>query len=57
MKKAALLSILIAVVLLAVGVIAWAQQPTKVPRIGFLQEGFPLRLPIPIRSPKRSGKG
>jgi putative tryptophan/tyrosine transport system substrate-binding protein len=36
MKKAALLSILVVVVLLAVGVIAYAQQPTKVPRIGFL---------------------
>jgi putative ABC transport system substrate-binding protein len=40
MKKAAP-SILIAVVLLAVGVIAWAQQPTKVPRIGFLQARLP----------------
>jgi putative tryptophan/tyrosine transport system substrate-binding protein len=36
MKKAGLLSILIAVVLLAVAVIAEAQQPKKVPRIGFL---------------------
>ena len=36
MKKAALLSILVVVVLLAVGVMAYAQQPTKVPRIGFL---------------------
>jgi putative ABC transport system substrate-binding protein len=36
MKKAALPSILVAVVLLAVGVIAQAQQPKKVPRIGFL---------------------
>ena len=36
MKKAGLSSILIAVVLLAVGVIAEAQQPTKIPRIGFL---------------------
>ena len=36
MKKAGLLSILIAVVLLALGVIAAAQQPGKVPRIGYL---------------------
>jgi putative tryptophan/tyrosine transport system substrate-binding protein len=36
MKKAVLLSILVVVVQLAVGVIAHAQQPTKVPRIGFL---------------------
>ena len=36
MKKAGLSSILIAVVLLAAGVIAEAQQPKKVPRIGYL---------------------
>jgi putative tryptophan/tyrosine transport system substrate-binding protein len=36
MKKAAVPSIIIAVVLLALGVIAEAQQPKKVPRIGFL---------------------
>jgi hypothetical protein len=36
MKKAGLSSILIVVVLLAVGAIAKAQQPTKVPRIVFL---------------------
>jgi len=36
MKKAAVPSILVAVVLLALGVIAEAQQPTKVPRIGYL---------------------
>jgi ABC-type uncharacterized transport system substrate-binding protein len=36
MKKAGLSSILIAVVLLAVAVIAEAQQPKKVPRIGYL---------------------
>jgi putative ABC transport system substrate-binding protein len=36
MKKAAVPSILVAVVLLAVGVITEAQQPTKVPRIGYL---------------------
>ena len=39
MKKAAVPSILVAVVLLALGVIAEAQQPKKVPRIGFLS-GF-----------------
>ena len=36
MKKAALLSILVVVVQLAVGVIAQAQQPAKVPRIGYI---------------------
>ena len=36
MKKAAVSSILVAVVLLTLGVTAEAQQPTKVPRIGFL---------------------
>ena len=36
MKRAAVPSILIAVVLLALGVTAEAQQPTKVPRIGYL---------------------
>ena len=39
MKKAAVPSILIAVVLLAVAVIAEAQQPKKVPRIAFLLGG------------------
>ena len=37
MKKAAVPSILVAVVLLAVAVIAEAQQPKKVYRIGYLQ--------------------
>src|SRR6267143_4386781 len=36
MRKAGVLSILFVVVLLAVGVIADAQQPTKVLRIGYL---------------------
>ena len=36
MKRAAVPSILVAVVLLALGVIAEAQQPKKVPRIGYL---------------------
>jgi putative ABC transport system substrate-binding protein len=41
MKKAAVPSILVAVVLLAVAVIAEAQQPKKVPRIGYLSVGDP----------------
>ena len=36
MKKAGVLSILFVVILLAVGVIAEAQQPKKVPRLGYL---------------------
>ena len=43
MKKAAVPSILVAVVLLALGVIAEAQQPKKVPRIGYLSSGDPAR--------------
>ncbi len=39
MRKAAVLSILFVVVLLAVAVIADAQQPKKVPRIGYLVSG------------------
>jgi ABC-type uncharacterized transport system substrate-binding protein len=39
MKRAAVPSILVAVVLLAVAVIAEAQQPKKVPRIGYLTSG------------------
>jgi putative ABC transport system substrate-binding protein len=41
MKKAAVLSILVAVVLLALGVIAEAQQPKKVPQIGYLSTNDP----------------
>ena len=41
MKKAAVPSILIAVVLLTVAVIAEAQQPKKVPRIGYLSPRDP----------------
>src|SRR5215475_475868 len=41
MKKAAALSIFVAVVLLARGVTAEAQQPKKVPRIGYLMVGDP----------------
>jgi putative tryptophan/tyrosine transport system substrate-binding protein len=40
MKKAAVPSILVAVVLLALGVIAEAQQPGKLPKIGFLNSGY-----------------
>jgi putative tryptophan/tyrosine transport system substrate-binding protein len=43
MKKAAVPSILIAVVLLAVAVIAEAQQPKKVPRLGYLSQFEPAR--------------
>jgi hypothetical protein len=41
MKKAAVPSILVAVVLLALGVIAQAQQPKKVSRIGYLSSFDP----------------
>ena len=41
MKRAALPSILVVVVLLALGVTAEAQQPKKVPRIGYLSSGNP----------------
>jgi putative ABC transport system substrate-binding protein len=41
MKKARVLSILFVVVLLAVAVIAEAQQPKKVPRIGYLSNNDP----------------
>jgi ABC-type uncharacterized transport system substrate-binding protein len=41
MKKAAVPSILVAVVLLILGVIAEAQQPKKVPRIGYLSAQEP----------------
>ena len=39
MKKAAVSSILVVVALLAVAVIAEAQQSAKVPRIGYLSSG------------------
>ena len=45
MKKAAVPSILVAVVLLAVGAIAEAQQPKKVPRIGYLSNPTQLLSP------------
>jgi putative tryptophan/tyrosine transport system substrate-binding protein len=41
MKKATALSILIAIVVLAFGLIAEAQQPKKVPRIGYLSGSPP----------------
>src|SRR6266545_2272849 len=41
MKKTGFLSILVVVILLAVAVIAEAQQPTKIPRIGFLITSSP----------------
>ena len=41
MKTAAVPSILVAAVLLGLGVIAEAQQPKKVPRIGYLLAGDP----------------
>ena len=41
MKRTAVPSILVAVVLLALGVIADAQQPKKIPRIGYLAAGDP----------------
>ena len=40
-EEAAVPSILVAVVLLALGVIADAQQPKKIPRIGYLAAGDP----------------
>jgi ABC-type uncharacterized transport system substrate-binding protein len=43
MKKAGLSSILVGVVMLAVAVIADAQQPKKVPRIGYLSAADPTR--------------
>ena len=46
MKNAGLSSVVIAVVLLAVGAIADAQQPKKVPRIGYLSIPVPLVNPI-----------
>ena len=41
MKRTAASSVLVAVMLLAVAVIAAAQQPTKIPRIGFLMSTSP----------------
>src|SRR5881628_3692155 len=48
MKKSGVLSILFVVVLLAVAVIAEAQQPKKVPRIGYLACAFPSSVPARV---------
>ncbi len=48
MKKAAALSILVAVMLLAVAVIAEAQQQTKLAKIGVLSSGS---VPLPVQAP------
>jgi putative tryptophan/tyrosine transport system substrate-binding protein len=50
MKKAAVSSILVAVVLLALAVIGEAQQPTKIPRIGYLGFGSPSAIPARIEA-------
>ena len=52
MKRAAVPSILVAVVLLAVGVIAEAQQPKKVPRIGYPKY---FSVPLSRSAPRHSG--
>ena len=48
MKKTAVASILVAVVLLALGVTAEAQQPKKVPRIGILGDSSSSVYPGPV---------
>ena len=50
MKKAAVPLILVAAVLLAFGVTAEAQQPTKVPRIGYSSRALRVLLFGPSRS-------
>ena len=50
MKKAAVPSILVAVVLLALGVTADSQQAKKVPRIGYLGFGSPSTIPTRIEA-------
>ena len=50
MKKAGVLSILFVVVLLAVAVIAEAQQPKQLPRIGYLAANFPSTNPARIEA-------
>ena len=57
MKKAAVPSILVAVVLFALRVIAEAQQPKKIPRIGYLSTGDPateFARAVPIRRALRT---
>ena len=56
MKKAGCSSILVVVVLLAVAVIAEAQQPTKVPRIGLCVSELAIPTIPGLRS-RHSGKG
>ena len=57
MKKAAVPSMLVVVVLLAVAVIAEAQQPGKGPRIGFLSTRVKPTPTSPICSRMHSAKG
>jgi hypothetical protein len=54
MKRGAVPSILVAVVLLALGVIAEAQQQAKVPKIGLLEPVPPLHPPGLSYSGKKS---
>jgi putative ABC transport system substrate-binding protein len=53
MKRAAVPSILVVVVLLAFGVIAEAQQPKKVPRIGFLSATSPSAIAARVEAFRR----
>src|SRR5215468_6999880 len=55
MKKAATLSILVTVVMLAGTVLADAQQPTKIPRIGFVSGSGDLKTPGPLVEAFRQG--
>jgi len=50
MKMAAVSSILFVLVLFAVAVIAEAQQPTKIPRLGYLGYGSPSTIPARIEA-------
>jgi ABC-type uncharacterized transport system substrate-binding protein len=50
MNKVDLLSILMALALLAAGAIADAQQPTKIPRLGYLNANFPTTNPVRIEA-------
>ena len=55
MNKAGLSSILMAVALLAVGMIAEAQQPTKIPRIGYVSPSGDANNPGPMVEAFRQG--
>jgi ABC-type uncharacterized transport system substrate-binding protein len=57
MKKAAVLSILLVVVLLVVAAIAEAQQPKKIPRVGYLVPGFPPAPAAPVASDEAFNRG